>query len=446
MFKRNILINLKKWKESSSRKPLILRGARQVGKTTAVDLFAAEFEQYICLNLERHEDRQLFNENYSFAEILSAIFLSRNVRYDKTKTTLIFIDEIQFSSIAIAMMRYFYEQTPELFVIAAGSLLETLMEEAASFPVGRVEYLFMYPLTFAEFLMATDEKEALELLNTIPTPDYAHDQLLQLFHRYTLLGGMPEIVQHYGKKLDLVALNSIYRNLFVSYNDDVSKYVRKTRLVPLVRHAIGQAPNEAGKRIKFHGFGHSNYGSRDMGEALRILERALLIHLVYPTTSVTLPIIPNYQKSPKLQFLDTGLINYVMGLQTYYFSLSDLNSFYQGLICEHIVGQELIAADIMPTGKLAFWVREGAQAAAEVDFIIPHHQYLIPLEVKAGKSGMLRSLHQFVERTNYDFAVRLYAGKIALEQHQVTSGKKYRLLNLPYYLTGQINLLLDHFC
>jgi len=438
MFTRNIAANLKQWKERAQRKPLILRGARQVGKTTAVNLFAQEFDQYLYLNLELNEERNLFNADYTFEEILAAIFLHKNIRNDKNKTTLIFIDEIQQSATAVAMLRYFYEQAPDLFVIAAGSLFDVLMEEGPNFPVGRVEYLFMYPLTFAEFLVATNEQEAFALLQQIPVPDYAHDKLLKLFHRYTLLGGMPEIIQHYSEQLDLVPLNSIYRNLLLSYGDDVAKYVRQNRLVQVVRHAIEQAPMEAGKRIKFQGFGHSNYGSRDMGEALRILEKALLLYLIYPTTSVNLPIVPNYQKSPRLQFLDTGLINYVMGLQKYYFSLADLNSFYQGVICEHIVGQELIAAGITPTGKINFWVREENQASAEVDFVVPYENYLIPVEVKAGKSGTLRSLHQFIDRTEHDCAIRLYAGNFKLEQQTTNKGKKYRLLNLPYYLVALV--------
>lgn len=445
MFERTVISYLKQWKNKPERKPLILRGARQVGKTTVVNLFAKAFDYYIYLNLEQNEDRNLFNPDRTFEAILAAIFFAKNIRRDATKTTLIFIDEIQQSATAITMMRYFYEQAQELFVIAAGSLLETLFVEKENFPVGRVEYLFMYPLTFVEFLVATNETEAIALLNSVPLPIYAHEKILQLFHRYTLLGGMPEIIRRYDKQLDLVTLNPIYRNLMLAYMDDVTKYAKKSKTVNLIHHAIEHAPTEAGKRIKFHNFGYSNYGSKEMGETLRTLERALLIQLIYPTTNVIAPIIPNYKKSPKLQFLDTGLINYIAGLQEYYFSLTDLNSFYQGTICEHIVGQELIAADIMPTGKLTFWVREENQSSAEVDFVIPYDKYLIPVEVKAGKSGTLKSLHQFIDRTNHDFAVRLYAGKIALERSKTVNGKEFRLLNLPYYLTSIIDKYIEYY-
>lgn len=439
MFYRNILGDLRQWKDRSDRKPLIIRGARQVGKTTLINMFAADFDQYIYLNLELNEDRNIFNSQYTFDETIASIFFTKNVKRDYNKTTLIFIDEIQNSAVAVSMMRYFYEKAKNLFVIAAGSLLETLLEKQTSFPVGRVEYCFMYPVTFSEFLKATQEYEAVELLNKVPVPDFAHEKILKLFHRYTLIGGMPEIIQHYYKNQDLVSLNSFYQNLMMSYFDDIEKYAKKSQAVAIIRHAIESAPFEAGQRIKFHGFGHSNYGSREMGEALRTLEKALLIRLIYPTTNVIPPAIPNYRKSPKLQFLDTGLVNYFAGLQKYYFNLKDLNTFYQGIIAEHIVGQELIANHISSSEKIYFWVREEKQANAEVDFILPFRNYLIPIEVKAGKTGTLRSLHQFIDKTNHNFAVRLYAGNVKLEQTKTISGKNFTLLNLPYYLTSQIN-------
>ena len=196
MFNRNIITNLQNWAENPNRKPLILRGARQVGKTTSVDFFAKNFDQYISLMLENIEDRNIFDPEKTFDDILAAIYFHKNIARDPNKKTLIFIDEIQNSKTAIAMMRYFYEKTSELFVIAAGSLLETLIEKEVSFPVGRVEYMFMHPLTFSEFLGAMNEHEALNILETIPIPQFAHEKLLKLFHQYTLLGGMPEIIKN----------------------------------------------------------------------------------------------------------------------------------------------------------------------------------------------------------------------------------------------------------
>ena len=196
MFKRKILDELNKWKDKSDRKPLVIRGARQVGKTTVVNLFSKQFDKYIYLNLENSEDREIFENNLSFDKLLEAIFFLKNVKKN-SGTILIFIDEIQNVSNAVTQLRYFYENAKDLFVISAGSLLETLLDKNINFPVGRVEYLVLKPLSFEEFLLAIGEAPAVEMLNTIPLPDFAHKKLLGLFHRFVLIGGMPEVVKKY---------------------------------------------------------------------------------------------------------------------------------------------------------------------------------------------------------------------------------------------------------
>lgn len=445
MIYRDILNDLRNWAVNPDRKPLILRGARQVGKTTAVNLVAKEFDQYVYLMLEQVEDRNLFQPEKAFDDILAAIFFNKNIQRNPNKKTLIFIDEIQNSATAIAMLRYFYEHAKELFVISAGSLLETLLDKDLSFPVGRVEYMFMHPLSFGEYLKALGENEAYNLLDTIPIPSFAHGKLLNLFHQYTLLGGMPEAVKKYVINHDIIEVNSVYQNLLTAYADDVEKYEKNTAAKNYIRHVIEHAPFEAGKRIKFHGFGISNYGSTEIGEALRALEKAMLLYLIYPTTATTPPIIPDKKKSPKLQFLDTGFVNYIAGLQKYFFKLNDLNAFYQGLIAEHIVGQELIAANITSMRKLNFWVREKKQSNAEVDFVLPFNNCIIPIEVKAGKAGTLRSLYQFMDATNHSLGIRLSANNFSSEEVETTSGKKFTLLNIPYYLASKIPSYLEKY-
>jgi len=274
-------------------------------------------------------------------------------------------------------------------------------------------------------------------------PNFALAKLLKLFHKYTLIGGMPEIIKSYIEKADIVGLTPIYQGLLTSYLDDVSKYARNATMSEVIRHAIESAPLEAGQRIKFHGFGNSNYRSREMGEALRVLERAMLLYLLYPSTVPEPPIKPDLKKSPRLQFLDTGLINYFAGLQENFFKMENLHSLYRGIIGEHIVAQELLAADMKTPRKPSFWVREKKQSSAEVDFIIPVGQNIIPVEVKSGKIGKLRSLHQFVEKSRHSFAIRLYAGPVEKTIASTPSGKTYNLLNLPYFLTGKINSYID---
>jgi len=178
---------------------------------------------------------------------------------------------------------------------------------------------------------------------------------------------------------------------------------------------------------------------------LRLLEKAMLIKLVYPTVSVTPPANYDHKKSPKLHFLDTGMINYIAGLQSHYFSIEDLNTLYMGRVTENIVAQELLATNNMINQQLKFWVREKPQSNAEVDFVVPFERYIIPIEVKSGKSGTLRSLIQFIDRADHPYAIRLYAGKLQQDTLQTPAGKTFYLLNLPYYLVGQLQYYLQDF-
>lgn len=439
MFKRNILKKLSGWAEKKDRKPLILRGARQVGKTTAIHLFSKRFDQYLYLNLEIKEERKIFEQDYPIEELLQAIFFYKNqVKHEGA--ILLFIDEIQACPSAVPYLRYFYEAFPDLFVIAAGSLLETRIDTHISFPVGRVEYLVMKPLSFREFLRALSETASLDILvKSIPPPDFAHDRLMKLFQTYSIIGGMPEIIEKYSDQKDIIALNSIFESLIVSYLDDVEKYARNSTMANVIRHAVSNSFYEAGSRIKFQGFGNSNYKSREMGEALKLLEKAMLIYLLYPSSSVRPPLLPNIKKSPRLQVLDTGMLNYFAGFQKDLFVSGSIDSVYQGKIAEHIVGQELLAVETSPLFKLHFWNRDKKQSNAEVDFLIQYEGLLIPVEVKSAATGRLRSLHQFMDRAPHKYAVRIYSGRVEINQVKTLNGKAYSLLNLPFYLTGSIS-------
>ena len=438
MFSRTILKFLEEWKNKPNRKPLVLRGARQVGKTTAVELFTDQFDNYIYLNLDLKKDRDIFSESLSIQELFQAILVLKNVSL-KPGTTLIFIDEIQNSAVAVKMLRYFYEELQDLFVIAAGSLFEIMLERSnISFPVGRVEFLYMYPLTFEEFLRAKGEKQLLDIYHIVPLKQFAHAKLLNVFHQYTLIGGMPEIIQKYIEDEDITALATTYESLLASYIGDSEKYADNSTMRNILRHCIESIPFEAGKRIKFQGFGNSNYRSREVGEALRMIERAMLIYLIYPSTSTQIPIQADYKKSPKLQFIDTGLLNYFVGLQPNFFRYDDLHAFYRGLIAEHVVRQELMAQNMYDNKKVIFWVREQKQATAEVDIVLQYQDLVIPVEVKSGKTGALRSLHQFINQSNHPFAIRLYAGDFEITDSVTPEGKPYKLINLPYFLAGKI--------
>lgn len=438
MFKRSVIQELEIWATKKNRKPLVMRGARQVGKTTVVNQFAKKFDQYIYLNLELPTDRKPFDDFKDLETLVQALFFLKGKEYSKRKKTLLFIDEIQEVPEAFNILRFFFEQMPEIPVIAAGSLLETIFNTKLSFPVGRVEFLVIRPVSFIEFLEATGETSALVQVNSIPLKDFAHEKLLTLFHTYALIGGMPEIVKEYAETKDITSLKTLYDSLIASYIDDVEKYAQSNAQVQSIRHVIKASYFEAGKRIKFQGFGKSGYGSKEMGEALRTLEKALLLSLIYPTSSTKLPLVPELQKSPRLQLLDTGLMNYAAGLQKEIIGTTDLNNVYQGTVIEHLVGQELLSCNYNALSALNFWVREKKTSTAEVDYIVAYDGKLIPIEVKSGKEGKLKSLHLFMDESPSNIAVRFYAGELLITKALTPSGKKYHLLNLPYYLVSQL--------
>ena len=444
MFQRKISQELLVWKNSSTRKPLVLRGARQVGKTTVINHFAESFQQYIYLNLERKEDKAIFTNRESINEMVDAIFFLKN-KSRQIQDTLIFIDEIQEVPEALAALRYFYEDFPQLYIVAAGSLLEMVFDNHISYPVGRLEYKVLRPFSFEEFLLAIRETQALEQFNTVPIASFAHEKMLQLFHTYTLIGGMPEVVKKYVEHRDLTSLKSIYESLLLSYIDDVEKYARNATQIQIMRHAIRSCFSEAGSRIKFHGFGASSYASREMGESLRTLEKARLIYLIYPTTQTALPYLPDIKKSPRLQLLDTGLVNYFAGVQKEVFSSNDLTDVYHGKIVEHIVGQEILANNANLLSSLLFWVREKTNTSAEVDFLFVKDGVAIPVEVKSGKVGKLKSLHQYLEISDVKLAIRLYSGQFQIDLLKTPSGKTFTLLNLPYYLAGNLEKYIEHY-
>jgi predicted AAA+ superfamily ATPase len=408
-----------------------------VGKTTIVRKLGSSYAQYIELNLERDNDAKLFERISDIHSLTEAIFLLHNKSIQQ-QDTLLFIDEIQAVPEAINQLRYFYEEVPWLHVIAAGSLLETLLHENLRIPVGRVEYAILRPVAFDEYLRAINEPGLYEAWNRLPLPAFAQDLLLEHFHKFGLIGGMPEVVQQYAQHSDLQELGSIYRALNESYKNDVEKYARNSSMVQILRHTIEALPGEAGQRIKFEGFGRSHYGSREMGEALRTLQKAMLLYLLYPTTQTEFPLLPNKRKSPRLQMLDTGLMNFYSGLQPQLILIKDLNTIHSGRVIEHLVGQELLATTFDIDYRLQWWTREEKHSKAEVDFLLPVDGHIIPIEVKSGATGTLRSLLMFMDKVPHHWAIRLYAGNLVLNEANTPEGKPIKLLNLPYFLAGKV--------
>ena len=443
--KRHLLLQLNEWKHKPNRKPLILRGARQVGKTTLIKEFAKTYQFQLYLNLEKKADSQFFEQTDNVKTIIEALFISNNLHSSAIQNTLLFIDEIQEQPKAIQALRYFYEEFPELHVIAAGSLLEFAMKDIQSFPVGRVEFLYLFPFNFIEYLEAIKHNVGLEQLKNIPIKPVAHHTLLQLFNHYAIIGGMPEVVNEYVQGRNVANLATIYESIWSSYASDSEKYTSSTTAKNVMKHILATAAFTIDGRIQFQNFGKSNYRSREVGEALRNLHQAKIIQLIYPTTSLEVPIIPDFKKSPRLQFLDTGILNYILGISAQMLPLDDLSQSYKGAIIPHIITQELISIQSKKADLPHFWVREKKQSSSEVDLVYAIDGKVIPIEIKSGSTGSLKSLHQFMESVNHPYAVRIYAGEFEVQTAKTPNGVPYLLMNLPYYLGTLLPAYLNYF-
>lgn len=443
MFRRNALDWLNDWKSRENRKPLVIRGARQVGKTSLVKQFGEQFDSFLSFNLEMKEDLALFQKETSVNELYEIMLATKN-KVKSAGSTLVFIDEIQNSPIAIKMLRYFYEELPHIHVIAAGSLLETMLNCEISFPVGRVEYMALHPCTFDEFLGAMGETGLQEMLRTLSVPVPLHEKVNALFNKYALIGGMPQVVANYIKKRDIIALDSIFQSLLAGYSDDVEKYKHSEASRNVLRYIISHGWDFASERITFERFGNSNYKSREVGDAFRTLQKAMLLELVYPTTETRLPIPQDLRKKPRLLWLDTGLVNYSAGIQSELFGKEDINDAWRGRIAEHIVGQEIIGQSYNFLERRNFWVREAKNSQAEVDFLYNSRRYgLIPIEVKSGANAHLKSLQAFMNASSCKFAVRFWSRPHSSDTIQREDGSTWQLHNLPYYYAGFLEKILE---
>lgn len=441
MFRRNIISKLEAWKQDKKHKPLILRGARQVGKTTVVNEFGSQFDNYLYFNLERNENAKLFEMEIPLDDLVNMLYASVG-KVKKEGTTLVFIDEIQNSPKTIALLRYFYEQRPDLYVIAAGSLLENLVDVKVSFPVGRVQYLALRPCSFSEFLGAIGKYNLLAVLSQKAEYTVAfHEQLMHLFNQYTIVGGMPEAVQQYAETQDVIGIEDVYETLVQAYKDDSEKYVRGNKLTDVVRFILSYGWAFSGETITLGNFANSGYKSREVGEAFRLLEKAMLLELVYPVSSTQLPIIPETKRMPKLIWFDTGLVNYQAGIRKEIIGSTDMVDSWRGHIAEQITAQELLALEDRVGQHRSFWAKQNN--GAEVDFIFTHNSKLYPIEVKSGTNAHLRSLQVFMDSSEVNIAIRIRSKPYSIDKVKTIHGKEFTLINLPFYLIGNLRNVLD---
>ncbi len=445
MIYRQLIEELQKWSEQDNRKPLVLRGARQVGKTTLVDEFGKQYDVYLKLNLEHSTDAVIFTRSDDVKEIFQYICLQKKVKVNEKKRTLLFIDEIQNEPRAVGLLRYFYEELPWLHIIAAGSRLQTLIKQRISFPVGRVEYLSLRPCSFLEYLNAIGEEELVKMVKEVKVSPLYHEMLMEHFNRYTLIGGMPEAIVSYVKHKDLVRLAPIYRSLLDGYNEDVEKYARNDNQVRVIRHLLTHGWAEAGQTITFARFGGSNYSSKEVHEALEVMQKAFLLNLDYPVTAVKAPAVPALTRQPKLVWVDTGIMNFSVDIQTEYLQNSSLLDVWKGHAAEQIVAQELrIVLDRNFRNEQYFWVRDKKGSSAEVDFVWQHQAKILPIEVKSGTNAHLRSLHSFMSQADApDIAIRIWPGEHSIDELVSPTGHPFRLINLPFYYIGVLDKILE---
>ena len=446
-FPRHIDAILKTWAAEADRKPLVLRGARQTGKTAAVRRLAEHFDLFLELNLERFEDLSLVRSCRSADELLTALAARHNLERFPPRT-LLFLDEIQESPEAVGWLRFFCEDHPELFVVAAGSLLEVrLQERGFSFPVGRVTFRVLRPFTYFEFLAANGREVlaghlAAAVSKGRPIPPALHDQALDLLRDYLLVGGMPEAVARWVAEHNPVAVRGVHRDLVQALAEDFQRF-GNLREVGYLEAAFENLRHHVGLRFRYENFA-PGYKSQLMKNALAKLEAALLIHRVLPTISLALPLQERTRSAAKLLPLDVGLALYTFGSGFETARALPLSQVLDGRAAEIFVGQQLLAAVPGFPGDLFFWVSESSSSNAEVDYLVPIGGRPVPVEVKSAAAGSLKSLHQFLSRAGLGFGIRLHTGLPADERLEVRMPEgllAYRLLSLPVYLAEMLPLL-----
>jgi len=442
MLPRRITSCLVEWKNKKDRKPLVLRGARQVGKTSAALMFGKQnFQNVIHLNLENIEHLRLFREEISLDDFEKIIQIKFHQKITPGKS-LVFIDEIQNSPSLIKLLRFFYEERPEVHVLAAGSLFQAKIEgEGFSLPVGRIEYAYLYPFDFFEYLEARSEIELLNFLKSVSSeeniPEAIHQEGLWHFYEYAMIGGMPEVVKSYTENPNIDNLKPIYSSLFTSYAEDVYKYSSLANRKYL-SYVIEQSPLFAGTRITYEKFGGSNFRSREMSGAFETLEKVMLIYQANATKSTEIPLIKQSKRPKKLIFLDVGLVNHRMDSQDEYINIKDLSSFYRGRIAEQVIGQNIIAQYVDHIPMILYWAKGKPEGAAEVDFCIQNKGDILGVEIKAGGAGRLRSLISFADNVKNHKLIRIYGGRLKKEKIKIKD-RTYNLVSVPFYLTPRIS-------
>ncbi len=428
---RIVTEKLIKWKNSSRRKPLIVRGARQVGKTWAIEKFGSEnYAKFYTIDLEKRPDiHSVFDGNLDPKVIIEQLESLLNIRIN-IDNTLVFFDEIQACPKALSALRYFYEEMPELHIIAAGSLLEFALSKI-SFPVGRVQFLNMYPCTFYEFLCAVDKNIiASKLLEPITKlPEAIHNALLAEMRNYFFIGGMPEAIAAYIGSGSMLDAFDVQTEIVDAYRQDFSKYAPRVdkQCLNMVLNSVSEM---VGEQIKYSRLAEG-FSNPTMHKAFDLLENARVIRKIRSISHVGFPLgIGCSDKRFKAAVLDIGLMQKLAHVAiSSELRHTDLLAMFRGKLAEQFVAQELLASQ---DGDIFYWSKGNRSGAAEVDFVIERNNEIMPIEVKSGKGGSLRSMH--IMLNNYDICQKgivFYSGSFAECQEQ-------NLVFVPLYYAGTL--------
>lgn len=444
-YKRKIDNVLLQWKNSSKHKPLLLRGARQIGKSSSIRHLGEQFEFYIEINLERQRQIQtLFKSDLDIKRIVAEISSIMQIPVIEGRT-LLFFDEIQECKEVISALRFFWEDMPNLHVIAAGSLLEFALNEISSFGVGRISSVFMYPMSFDEFLLAQGYDSLFEMkrkeTTTEPLSDVLHEKLVELFRTFIMVGGMPEAVVTWIDSKDYLQCQSVHNEIVTTYEDDFGKYSRKATPM-LIRATLRSIAHQTGGKFIYSHVGQE-YKSAAVKEALHWLVLAGLATPVFCTAGNGLPLGAEANTNmAKYLYLDSGLLLSILnmslgnrGQMAEHILLSRATDLVnKGSITEMIAGLEIIKY-LPPTHRpeLYYWQREAKGSLAEIDYLIAKDMEILPIEVKAGTQGGMKSLYYYMEQKNIQNGIRTSLenfGRIAHKASMVHIYPLYALSSL----------------
>ncbi len=426
---RNIDSILVDWKNDNNRKVLLLRGARQVGKTYSVRNISKKFKYYIEINFEENfEIQRFFEGNLDTKKIIEKLSLYAG-KPVLPGETLIFFDEIQSCSNALRSLRFFYEKHPELHIIAAGSLLEFVINEIPSFGVGRIQSIFMYPMTFDEYLHANKMERFIPLIKQAnvrnPIDPVFHRQILEYLKTFMIIGGMPEVVETYYKTGDFAKSQIILENLITSIFDDFAKYKKRAPVLK-IREVFNSIINQTGNKFKYSNVGMAK--SIQYKEALDLLVNAGLAYKIFHTSANGLPLLSQInEKKFKILLFDTGIFQRISGLNLQNYVTSSFEEIInKGPLTELYAGLTLLQNQspyLRP--QLFYWHREAKSSNAEVDYIISKENEIIPIEVKSGQKGQMQSMRLFLQEKQYFRGIR--------SSHENFSQPEDKIETIPLY-------------